>query len=669
MNTTIYTSLDTTMDITEKELKYLGLLSKQFPNSASAASEIMNLQAILNLPKGTEHFLADIHGEYEAFIHVLKNASGTIRTKVESLFSGQIREQELRQLCTLIYYPAESLERLAQNGTITTDWYKVTLNQLIKVLQRVSEKYTRSKVRKALPAQYSYIIQELTHEDSMNPKKSAYVGAILDSIIETGQADDFIIAICETIQRLAIDHLHIVGDVFDRGPGAHVIMDKLLTYHNVDIQWGNHDMLWMGAAVGNTASMANAIRIALRYANSSTLENGYGINMLPLARLAMEVYGKDPCKAFMPKLGDTDEKYDDKSLVLMGQMHKAIAIIQFKLEHQIIARRPEYKMEDRDLLHRLDLTAGTITLPDGKTYPLKDTNFPTVDPSDPYKLTDAEAEVVEKLRHSFKHSEKLRSHINFLYKKGGMYLVYNHNLLFHASVPLNEDRSFKKVRIGKKHYAGRAMMDRVDEFVRRAHWSSADHAEHEEAVDFMWYLWCGPDSPLFDKSAMTTFERYFIAEKETHHEEKGYYYVYRVEQEVCERILEEFGLSGNDTHIINGHVPVKAVKGEHPLQAGGKLMLIDGGFSRAYQSSTGIAGYTLIFNSQGLHLVKHEPFSSTKEAIEHMEDISSTSVVREYSTDRVLVSATDQGIILKDQVDELKKLLYAYRHGLVKEKE
>ena len=656
------------MDITERELKYLGLLSKQFPNAATAASEIINLQAILNLPKGTEHFLADIHGEYEAFIHVLKNASGTIRVKVETLFLGQIREQELRQLCTLIYYPKESLERLSQQELISRDWYKVILNQLIKVLQRVSEKYTRSKVRKALPPQYSYVTQELTHEDSMNPKKSAYIGAILDSIIDTGQADDFIIAICETIQRLAIDRLHIVGDVFDRGPGAQFIMDKLLTYHNVDVQWGNHDMLWMGAAVGNAASMANAIRIALRYANLSTLESGYGINMLPLARLAMEVYGKDPCKPFAPKLGDADETYDEKSIQLMGQMHKAIAIIQFKLEHQIIARRPEYKMEDRDLLHRINREDGTIILPNGKTYALKDTFFPTIDPNDPYKLTDAEADVVDKLMHSFRHSEKLLRHINFLYKKGGMYLTYNHNLLFHASVPLNEDKTFRKVRVGKKMYTGKAMMDRVDEFVRLAHWSSADQPEHKEAIDYMWYLWCGPDSPLFDKSAMTTFERYFIAEKETHHEEKGFYYVYRTEKEVCDMILEEFGLTSSESHIINGHVPVREVKGEHPVQAGGKIMLIDGGFSRAYQSSTGIAGYTLIFNSQGLHLVKHEPFSSTKEAIEHMEDISSTSVVKAYSTDRILVRDTDQGLILEDQIEELKKLLYAYRHGLIKER-
>lgn len=657
------------MEHIENELKYLSLLSKQFPTAASVASEIMNLQAILNLPKGTEHFLADVHGEYEAFIHVLKNASGTIRRKVSELFGGQIREQEIRELCTLIYYPQESLERIRQREICLEDWYVVAINQLIKVCQRVSEKYTRSKVRKALPPQYSYIIQELLHEDGLNSKKAGYLQAIQNSIIETGHAEDFIIAISETIQRLAIDHLHVVGDVYDRGPGAHVIMDKLLSYHNVDLQWGNHDMLWMGAAVGNEASMANVIRIALRYANLETLEGGYGINLLPLARLAMEEYAKDKCKRFQAKVGDTDDTYDDKSLYLISQMHKAISIIQFKLEAQIIARHPEYGMQGRNLLHCMDLQAGTIRLPDGSEHPLLDTNFPTVDPADPYRLTEAEADVVARLKHSFTHSEKLRKHVNFLYKKGSMYLAYNFQLLFHASVPLNEDKSFKSVRVGEGTYAGRELMDKVDEYVRLAHWSAYDNPHHESAVDFMWYLWCGPDSPLFDKSAMTTFERYFIADKATHHEQKGYYYIYRVEQEVCERILAEFGLEGPDTHIINGHVPVKAVKGEVPLQAGGKLMLIDGGFSRAYQSSTGMAGYTLIFNSQGLQLVKHEPFSSTRQAIEQMEDIESISVVREYISRRMLVRDTDQGKLLEAQVGELNKLLYAYRHGLIKEKE
>lgn len=656
------------MEHIEKDLKYLRLLSKQFPSAASAASEIMNLQAILNLPKGTEHFLADIHGEYEAFIHVLKNASGTIRRKVNELFGGQIREQERRALCTLIYYPRESLERIHQTEPALNEWYEVALNQLVKVCQRVSEKYTRSKVQKALPPQYSYILQELLHEDSVNPNKSAYLEAIIKSIIDTGQADDFIIALSESIQRMAIDHLHIVGDIYDRGPGAHVIMDRLLTYHNVDIQWGNHDILWMGACVGNPASMANVIRIALRYANLETLESGYGINMLPLARFAMEVYADDPCTRFQPKLGDSAETYDDKSIYLISQMHKAIAIIQFKLEAAIISRHPEYKMQGRNLLHLINKDEGTITLPDGKAYQLLDTNFPTLDPEDPYRLTEAEEEVVQRLMYSFLHSDKLRTHIRFMYKKGGMFLSFNKNLLFHASIPMNQDKTFRKVNVGGKVCSGRELMERIDEYARLARPSSSSAPEHEDAKDFMWYLWCGPDSPLFDKSAMTTLERYFIAEKETHKEHKGYYYVYRTEQEVCEQILREFGLEGPDTHIINGHVPVKAVKGEVPVQSGGKLMLIDGGFSRAYQSSTGMAGYTLIFNSHGLHLVKHEPFSSTRQAIDEMEDIESVSVVREMSSHRVLVRDTDSGRVLLEQVEELTKLLHAYNFGLLIEK-
>lgn len=658
------------MEELEKDLRYLRLLSKQFPTAATAASEIMNLQAIMSLPKGTEHFLADVHGEYEAFIHVLKNASGTIKRKVYEIFGGHIREQELKELCTLIYYPEESLELVKQKEPSMKDWYIVTLNQLTKVCQRVSEKYTRSKVKKSLPHHYSYIIQELLHEDAVNSsKKGKYINSIIETIIETGHADDFIIAISETIQRLAIDHLHVVGDVYDRGPGAHIIMDKLMTYHNVDIQWGNHDILWMGAAVGNTASMANVIRIALRYANLETLETGYGINMLPLARLAMEVYENDPCLAFKPKIDESNISYDDKSIYLISQMHKAIAIIQFKLEYQIISRHPEYNMDDRNLLNKWDKETNTIVLPDGNTYQLNDSNFPTIDPKDPYKLTDEEQDVVEKLKHSFLHSEKMQKHLEFLYKKGSMYLSINENLLFHASIPLNEDRSFKKIKIGRKSYAGKELMDKVDELVRIAGLKNQDPKVKEEAVDFMWYLWCGPDSPLFDKSAMTTFERYFIDDKKTHKEHKGYYYIYRVEKDVCEKILKEFGLEGPDTHIINGHVPVKAGKGEIPLQANGKLMLIDGGFSKAYQSSTGIAGFTLIFNSQGLHLVKHEPFSSKKEAIEQMEDIESVSVVKEFNTHRMYVRDTDKGKILQEQVESLEKLLKAYRFGLIKEKE
>ncbi len=655
--------------MTTTELKYLNLLGSQFPNRAAVASEIINLEAILNLPKGTEHFLADIHGEYEAFIHVLKNASGNIRIKVNSLFKGHIREQEIRELCTLIYYPKESIERIREReGEAMDSWYMVALNQLIKVCQRVTEKYTRSKVRKALPKQYSYILQELLHEDTLNPQKSSYLTSIMQSIIETGQADDFIIALSETIQRMAIDHLHVVGDVYDRGPGAHIIMDKLMDYHQVDFQWGNHDMLWMGAAVGNLACMANVIRIALRYTNLETIEDGYGINLLPLARFAMETYKKDPCARFASKSKDASLLYDEKNLYMLSQMHKAISIIQFKLEAEIIKRHPEYAMDDRNLLHLINKEAGTITLLDGTTYPLLDTYFPTIDPENPYELTTEEKEVVKRLHLSFTQSEKLRQHVDFLYRNGSMYLAYNQNLLFHASLPMTEDREFKEVLVGKQRRKGKALMEEVDAIVRRAHWSEAGNADYLEAQDYMWYLWCGPDSPLFDKSAMTTFERYFIADKKTHHEAKGYYYIYRLEAEVCERILAEFGLSSPDTHIINGHVPVKASRGENPLQSGGKLMLIDGGFSKAYQSDTGIAGYTLIFNSHGLKLVKHDPFSSTQRAIEDMEDIESESVVSEFSSHRMLVRDTDKGKILIEQIEDLKNLLDAYHRGIIQER-
>ncbi|MDY6122691.1 MAG: fructose-1,6-bisphosphatase [Porphyromonas sp.] len=656
------------MDTQHKDLKFLRQLAKSFPSAAEAATEIINLEAILSLPKGTEHFLADVHGEYEAFNHVLKNASGSIARKVESLFIGQIRQEEMRELCTLIYYPQEKLSELKEKNALNDDWYMVTLNQLVKLCRKVAEKYTRSKVRKALPPEYSYIIQELLHEDGANPQKSAYFSSIFSTILQIGKAEDFIIALCKTIQRLVIDHLHIVGDIYDRGPGPQHIMDTLMNYHQYDIQWGNHDMLWMGAAAGNEASMANTVRIALRYANLDTLENGYGINLLPLARFAMETYADDPCTQFQPKLSGADELYDEKSVYLISQMHKAISIIQFKLEHSIIARHPEYKMDDRDLLHRMDLTTGLVTLPSGETYPLLDRHFPTVDPENPYELSEGESIVVRRLTRSFVESERLGRHMDCFYRKGSMYLPYNMTLLYHASVPLNEDKTLKEVLVDGAYYKGKALYDKIDELVRRAHNASKCGEEETAALDYMWYLWCGPDSPLFDKSAMTTFERYFIEDKATHHEQKGWYFIYRQEQEVCEMILKDFGLEGPDTHIVNGHVPVKAKKGEKPLLANGKLMLIDGGFSRAYQSSTGIAGYTLIFNSQGLQLVQHEPFASKREAVENMQDIKSVSVVREHTSHRILVRDTDKGKELIEQVKDLKALLEAYRYGLIQEK-
>ena len=652
----------------KKELKYLKLLSKSFPTIASASTEIINLKAILHLPKGTEHFLADIHGEAEAFQHVLKNASGTIRTKVDEIFGQTLRDSQKKELCTLIYYPYEKLRLIKKTETDMSEWYVVTLNKLVKVLDTVTSKYTRSKVRKSLPPKYEYIIQELLHESTVNPHKSAYISVIINSIITTGSADEFIAAMCESIQRLVIDHLHIVGDVFDRGDGAHLIMDTLCDYHNFDFQWGNHDILWMGAAIGNTACMANLLRIAMRYGNLTTLEDGYAINLLPLARFAMEMYENDPCAEFQPKLLSSDKTYDDKSIELLSQMQKAISVIQFKLEHEIIERRKEFDMQNRNLLHRINFETGTITLPDGSEHKMKDMNFPTIDPKDPYKLSNDEADLVEKLMHSFFHSEKLQKHLNCLYSKGSMYLSINQNLLYHASIPLDEKGNFKKIKIQGKEYGGKQFMDKVDRLIRTARFEKDNAEEKSFALDYMWYLWCGKNSPLFDKSSMTTFERYFIEDKATHAEEKGYYFQYQNKRETCEMILKEFGLEGPDTHIINGHVPVKAVKGEKPMRADGKLIVIDGGFSKAYQSSTGIAGYTLIFNSQGIQLVQHEPFESAKAVIERGSDIQSVTVIREFISDRMLVKDTDNGKILAEQVVELKKLLDAYRLGLIKER-
>lgn len=658
----------------QSDLRFLKLLSEQFKNSAEASSEIINLEAILSLPKGTEHFLADVHGEYEAFNHVLKNASGSVMRKIREVLSDQISEKEMRELASLIYYPEEKLDLLRSRQDLTKEWYKLTISRLVKVCRKVGEKYTRSKVRKSLPSQYSYIIQELLHEDGVNPNKSAYISRILDTIISTHKPDDFIIALASTIKRLVIDRLHLVGDVFDRGPGAQQIMDTVMNYHNVDIQWGNHDILWMGAAVGNASCMATVIRIALRYANLDTIENGYGINLLPLMRFAIEAYADDPCELFRPKLGDSDKEYDEKTIYLISQMHKAMAMIQFKLEHQLIEKHPEYEMQRRDLLHHINYQEGTIDLSEATAeggygvHPLLDSSFPTIDPNNPYLLTEGEQEVVDKLMLSFRSSEKLQQHINAMYRLGGMYLVCNNNLLYHASMPLAEDGSLKKVTLLGKEYSGKALLDAIDKLVRLAQYSHKDHPYYQQAVDYMWYLWCGKNSPLFDKSAMTTFERYFLSDKVTHTETKGYYYKYRKEEEYVMMILKDFGLEGADCHIINGHVPVKVIKGEKPIMAGGKLMVIDGGFSRAYQAGTGIAGYTLIFNSQYLQLVQLEPFTSKRRAIEDLDDIKSISVVREFTSHRILVAHTDVGKKLQEQVDNLKQLLVAYEMGYIKER-
>ena len=659
----------------ESDKHYLQLLSQSFPTIADAAKEIINLEAIMNLPKGTEHFLADLHGESEAFQHVLKNASGNIKRKVNELFGNTIRESEKKELCTLIYYPEEKLELIKAQETDLDDWYRITIHQLVRVCRDVSSKYTRSKVRKSLPEDFSYIIEELLHERTDDIDKAAYVAVIVNTIISTGRADDFICAICNVIQRLAIDQLHILGDIYDRGAGAHKIMDTLRQYHSWDIQWGNHDILWMGASAGNDACICNVLRLCLRYANLSTIEE-YGINLVPLATFALEVYGDDPCEEFIPRLLPGNEM-DEKTRQLTAKMHKAIAVIQFKEEAQIFKRHPEWQMENRCLFDHVDYARGICEL-DGREYEMGSCHFPTIDPTDPNKLTDEETLLMQKLHHSFRISEKLHKHIRTILSHGCMYAIHNSNLLFHASIPLNDDGSLKEVEIypGKK-YAGKDLMHNIGMLIRAAFQTNSASGElaaapeeypREYARDYFLYLWCGTDSPLFDKSKMATFERYFLKDEETFKEEKGNYFKLRNSEEVCDRILDAFEVKGDNRHIINGHVPVHASKGENPIKAGGRLMVIDGGFSEAYHKETGIAGYTLVYHSRGFQLVQHEPFTSARDAIVRETDIKSTKQIVEMSAHRILVADTDKGEELRAQVRDLKELLYAYRHGIITEK-
>ena len=650
-----------------RDMHYLELLSTSFPTIATAATEIINLESILNLPKGTEHFLADLHGESAAFKHVLKNASGNIRRKVSELFKGDIREAERRELCTLIYYPEEKIELIKAAEEDIEDWYHITIHRLVSVCRDVSSKYTRSKVRKSLPQEFSYIIEELLHERTDDIDKAAYVSVIVDTIISTGRADDFIISLCNVIQRLAIDQLHILGDIYDRGPGAHIILDTLRQYHSWDIQWGNHDILWMGAAAGNDACICNVLRLSLRYANLATLEEGYGINLVPLATFAMETYSDDPCEEFIPKLL-TGNELDEKTQRLTAQMHKAISIIQFKIESQVFKRRPEWQMLDRCLLDRVDYERGICTI-EGKEYNMRSCHFPTVNPTHPSELTAEVELLMQRLHHSFRVSEKLRKHIKMLLSHGCMYSICNQNLLFHASCPLNADGSLKEVEIYTgKRYTGKDLMHNIGMMVRAAFQNDTEPELKSYARDYFLYLWCGKDSPLFDKSKMATFERYFLTDKTTFKEEKGYYFQLRDNEQICDHILDAFGVTGQNRHIINGHVPVHASKGENPIKANGKLMVIDGGFSEAYHSETGIAGYTLVYHSRGFQLVQHEPFMSAEDAIRRGIDIKSTTQLVELSTHRMRVADTDKGIELRSQIADLRELLYAYRHGILKEK-
>jgi fructose-1,6-bisphosphatase-3 len=648
-----------------KDMRYLELLSNTFPTVADASTEIINLQAILNLPKGTEHFLADIHGEYEAFQHVLKNASGNIKRKVNELFGNEIRESIKRDLCTLIYYPEQKLELVKANEEDINEWYHITIHRLVRVCREVSSKYTRSKVRKSLPQAFSYIIQELLHEQADDVNKSAYVSAIIDTIISTGRADDFIITISNVIQRLTIDQLHILGDIYDRGPGAHIIVDTLRNYNSWDIQWGNHDILWMGAKAGNDACICNVLRISMRYANLATLEDGYGINLVPLLSFALDTYANDPCTEFLPKCSK-DNDIDERDKMQIARMHKAIAVIQFKVEAAMFEKHKQWNMQDREMLKSIDYERGVCTI-DGKEYQMTSCNFPTIDPKHPNKLTAEEADLMHKLHHSFRISEKLHKHINTLLSHGCMYTISNSNLLFHAAIPLNDDGTLKELEIYPgKRFAGKDLMHNIGMMIREAFQN--DSLDKDYARDYFLYLWCGKDSPLFCKSKMATFERYFLVDKETYKEEKGNYFKLRDSEEVCDRILDAFGVKGTNRHIINGHVPVHAGSGENPIKAGGKLMVIDGGFSEAYHKETGIAGYTLVYHSRGFQLVQHEPFTSARDAVMREIDIKSTTQIIEMSAHRMLVADTDKGEELRAQIADLKELLYAYRHGIITER-
>ncbi|MBC2176366.1 fructose-1,6-bisphosphatase [Listeria booriae] len=646
------------------QFKYLRLLSRNYPTIASTATEIINLEAILNLPKGTEHFLSDLHGEYEAFEQVIRNGSGVVKRKIHDLFGDRLTDAEINGLATLIYYPEQKMDIVLETEENLDFWYRNTLFQLIELAVHVSSKYTRSKVRKAMPADFEYILQELLHENHHLMDKSLYYQEIITSIITLDRAAEFIGALARLIQRLVVDHLHIVGDVYDRGPYPDKIMDTLMAYHSLDFQWGNHDMLWMGAASGSRVCLANVLRISSRYLNLDIIEDSYGISIRPLALFAEAHYGDDSCTAFLPQQYEQAPQ-STTEINQIARMHKAIAVIQFKLEGEIIARHPEFEMEHRLLLDMIDYKAGTVTIK-GKTYPLKDAHFPTIDSANPYELTTDEKELIDKLTASFKNCEKLQRHVSFLYSKGSMVLTYNNNLLYHGCIPLNEDGSFMEMTLKGEKYAGRALLNQFEQIAREGYFRPSGTPEKKYALDIVWYLWTGAASSLFGKSEMTTFERYFVADKETHVEQKNAYYRLRNEEETCRKILAEFDLDSSG-HIINGHTPVKEGKGESPIKANGKMLVIDGGFSPAYQKTTGLAGYTLLYNSFGLQLVSHQPFTSTEDAITQETDILSTRQVIETETERKLVRDTDIGKELLQQVDELKCLLSAYRQGLIKE--
>lgn len=651
-----------------EDLGWLNLLAEKYPNVQSASTELINLQAITNLPKGTEHFISDLHGEYETFRHIINSASGAIKEKVDLLFSNILDSSERAKLSTLIYYPEEKLKEILLDPDLDTkEWYRITLNRLIMVCRLIASKYTRSKVRKALPKDFAYIIEELIHNSYADPNKAFYYTNIVDTIIKTQRADAFIIAVCNTIKRLIVDHLHILGDIFDRGQRPDEIMDSIINYHSIDIQWGNHDVIWMGAAAGSNACIAVVLNNSILYNNLEFLEEGYGINLRPLAIFAAETYKNSDISCFMPRtINSIYQDSTDQDLQLAAKMYKAIAIMRFKLGGQIIKRNPDFKMRKRLFLHKINYEAKTIEV-EGKTYPTKDVDFPTIDKNNPYELSPEEKKLMGQLRSAFLHSEKLQKHIKFLYDKGNLYKCFNGNLLVHGCIPLNEDGSLLEFNIGGKKRSGKEFFDYVEKVARAAYFAEEGSPEKEFGQDMLWFLWCGKDSPLFGKNKMTTFERLFIEDKSTWKEEKNSYYTFSKKERVCSFLLKSFGINKSYSHIINGHIPVKSKDGEKPIRANGRLIFIDGGFCRAYQATTGIAGYTLIYNSYGMRLSSHEKFEGTLDAIKNNTDICSTFVVSERVTTRIRVGETDKGKQILATIKDLEQLLAAYRSGLIKE--
>ena len=648
----------------KNELKYLEILSERFPTVQSVCTEIINLEAILNLPKGTEHFLSDLHGEYESFLHILKNASGVIKTKIDDIFKNDMTQSERRRFATLIYYPKEKLELIKKETANLGEFYRITLFRLIKICKVVGSKYSRSKVRKAIPKDYQYIINELLHSSQDTFDKESYYDKIIDSIISLGRADAFIITISYLIQQLAVDHMHIIGDIYDRGPGPDIIIDELMKYHSIDIQWGNHDIIWMGASAGNEACIFNVIRICARYNNLDILEEGYGINIRAITEFAMEEYGDKDSIIFKPK--NVDEKNSQFDQIIMEKTQQASAIIQFKLEGAIIKKHPEYEMDDRLLLDKIDYKKGEIHF-NGKTYNLIENYFPTINPDNPYELSQKEKDVVKKLVKSFKNSEKLQRHVQFLYSKGNIYKVFNDNLLIHGCVPMDSAGEFVKVNINGKELKGKEYLDYVEKIARQGYFEQEGSEKKENGKDFLWYLWCGKNSPIFCKDKMKTFERYYLDDKETWKEMKNPFYNFENDENISIKVLEEFGINPSKGHIICGHIPVKFKTGESPIKANGKLFIIDGGLSKAYQKTTGIAGYTLRYSSYGLTLVAHEPFTSRENAIINETDLHSEKQIVE-KVERKLIKDTDKGIELKDQIADLEKLLEAYKNGSISEK-